>query len=177
MTKTTNHEALEAALKSAEERHDAALVAKQAAEDAFETAKTAASDTHRAVFEAREALRTVQVVDETKTVKVTPNSWEKERPAVELQLIPSIYSESDWTVMRDGRKIGTLHAHTTRAERPTHRGSRIVTRGAEFKAWAVTGVEPGSRATYWRKERVRAEALRDLIRADDRRIADEKKGN
>lgn len=74
----------------------------------------------------------------------------------------------DVPVFHADRLIGHIRPHSTQAEHPTHRGSRIVVRGKVFTAWAGKPVDGGS-WDYYAKHRSQAEAIRRLLSEAERR--------
>ncbi len=76
-------------------------------------------------------------------------------------------SENTWAhdhleVYFEGEHVGTIAPHHTQSVRRIA-GSRLVSRGATFKAWAARGVDQGDRFDYYAQHRSQAEAIRRLL--------------
>jgi len=72
-----------------------------------------------------------------------------------------------YVVYLNGVRIGTVSRYNGTAERPTHRGSRIVTRGkpGAQKQWRYQLDATRQRPFTWRE--TRAEAIQDMLRRLD----------
>jgi len=84
-------------------------------------------------------------------------------PAFEVELEEtSEQYPGTFRVFLDGEQIGYITSHTTQSERHS-RGSRLVTRGPAFKAWAQS-LDDGHRDSYdyYMQHRSQSEAIRRL---------------
>lgn len=86
---------------------------------------------------------------------------------VEIEKREGLLDET--TVYLDGVKIGYLTSHYTQSERRIS-GTRLVSRGARFKAWAQRGVGDATkplheqpRYDYFRQHRSMSAAIRALV--------------
>lgn len=81
-----------------------------------------------------------------------------------VEIEPLVYGDNcqDFAVYVDGVKIGTVSSFRTQSERKIS-GSRLVTRGAYFTAWAQRSTRENDRYDYYMQHRSMSAAIRRLI--------------
>ncbi|QYC54369.1 hypothetical protein SEA_PICKLES13_33 [Microbacterium phage Pickles13] len=81
-----------------------------------------------------------------RTKRVPATMWDD---AFTVELDPAVDGPEcqDFAVYRDGVLIGYVTSYQTRSERKIS-GSRLVTRGAYFRAWAQRSVGDATKPTY-----------------------------
>lgn len=94
-------------------------------------------------------------------VKRVPATMFDDPFEVELVKLDLTYGE-EYEVHLDGVRIGFITPHHAQSERSVP-GSRLVSRGATFKAWAQRGTEATDSFDYYHQHRSQAAAIRRLV--------------
>lgn len=107
-------------------------------------------------------------VPKERKIKRVPKTMFDEPFEVTLIDVGTEYSV-EYKVEFEGEEIGYIHPHSTQSERKIS-GSRLVSRGPTFTAWAQRGMDiPGKphhqqpRYDYYAQHRSQAEAIRRLV--------------